>query len=143
VVRPSLLIIFFLFPVLTCAAERMCDKFDFLDCPDVFSGNRSGGASVPGQGPSLSTVPASIADIDRTGIELIKYEGSYDVNLVAGTGVIGFGFSTTNNEGAFFGNIPIESDQEYWIRKTNTDRYKSQKVSWPLISLARKREANP
>jgi hypothetical protein len=107
----------------------MCDKFDFLECPDVFSGNRSGGASVPGQGASLSSVPASIANVDRTGLEVIKYEGSYDVNIVAGTGVVGSGFSTTNNEGTFFGNIPIESDQEYWTRKTNTDKYKSQKLN--------------
>lgn len=114
------------------AAERMCDKFDFLDCPDVFSGNRSGGASVPGQGPSLSTVPASIANIDRTGIEIIKYDGSYDINFVAGTGVVGSGFSTTNNEGTFFGNIPIESDSEYWVRKTNTDKYKSKKINGVL-----------
>jgi hypothetical protein len=110
----------------------MCDKFDFLDCPDVFSGNRSGGASVPGQGPSLSTVPASIANIDRTGIEIIKYENSFDVNIVAGTGVVGSGFSTTNNEGSFFGNIPIESNEEYWNRRTNTDKYKSQKINGVL-----------
>ncbi len=110
----------------------MCDKFDFLDCPDVFSGNRSGGASVPGQGPSISTVPASIANIDRTGIEIIKYENSFDLNLVAGTGVVGSGFSTTNNEGTFFGNIPIESDQEYWVRKTNSDKYKSKKINGVL-----------
>ncbi|MFT6068996.1 MAG: hypothetical protein ACJAT2_002241 [Bacteriovoracaceae bacterium] len=114
------------------AADRMCDKFDFLDCPDVFSGNRSGGASVPGQGASLSTVPASIANIDRTGVEIIKYDSSFDINLVAGTGVVGSGFSTTNNEGTFFGNIPIESDREFWNRKTNTDKYKSQKINGVL-----------
>lgn len=110
-------------------ADRMCDKFDFMDCPDVFSGNRSSGASVPGQGPSLSNVPASIANIDKTGIEVIKYEGSYDINLVAGTGVVGSGFSTTNNEGTFFGNIPIESDNEFWTRKIGTDKFKSNKIN--------------
>ncbi|MBK23197.1 MAG: hypothetical protein CME70_04250 [Halobacteriovorax sp.] len=111
------------------SADRMCDKFDFLDCPDVFSGNRSSGASVPSQGASLSSVPASIANVDRTGVEVIKYVGSYDVNFVAGTGVVGSGFSTTNNEGTFFGNVPLESDAEYLVRRIRSDKFKSQKYN--------------
>ena len=64
-------------------------------------------------------VPASIANIDRTGIETI------DINFVAGTGVVGSGFSTTNNEGTFFGNIPLESDAEFLVREINRCQYRS------------------
>lgn len=123
---PTILVIF---SFSVSAADRLCDKLDFIDCPDAFSGNRSSGASVPGQGSILSTAPASIANINKTGIEAIKYEGSYDINIVSGTGVVGSGFSTSNNEGTFFGNIPIETDNEFWTRKINTDKYKSHKLN--------------
>lgn len=111
---------------------RLCDKFDFIECPDVFSGNRSTGASVPGQGGAIATVPASIADVDKTGVEVIRYGPSYDINLVSGTGVVGSGFSTTNNEGTFFGNVPIESDQEFYVREIRSDKFKSQKYNGVL-----------
>ena len=143
----SILLLTFLlgFVVPSFGADRMCDKFDFLDCPDVFSGNRSTGASIPGQGASLSSVPASIANVDRTGIEFTKYNGSFDINFVTGTGVVGSGFSTTNNEGTFFGNIPIESDEEYYVRDLNTDKYKSHKfngvVAFNLFGKAKKKKA--
>jgi len=113
-------------------AARICERFKYIACPGVFSGGRSSGASLPSRSSSFSFNPSGISPKKGFGIEVIKYVNSFDFSIFSGTGVVGSGLSSTNNEGTYFGNIPYESDAEYQVRKLRTDKFKPQKYSAAL-----------
>ena len=128
----------------TSNAQKLCEQFKFVSCPDSFNGSRNtSSASLPLNSAAMTSNPASMT-VDRGfGAEIIKYRSYYDINLISGTGVIGSGFSTTNNEGSFFGNIPIEDINLYKARKINGDKYKSDKYTGVFaVNLYGKKKKN-
>lgn len=122
-------------------SKRLCETIEAMKCPDSFNGRRTTGASLPTRASGATSNPAGISTDKGFGIESINYEDSYAVSLFSGTGVVGSGLATSNNEGTFFGNIPYESQEEYEVRRRRTDKFKSEKyVFITAVSLLGKKK---
>ena len=140
----ALFILFNLYIQESFARKELCEQFTFIACPSAFAASRSNtNASVPSNAASGAANPASMT-VDRGfGVEALNFGSWWDVNIVAGTGVIGSGFSTSNSEGTFFGNTTQETNQDYENRIKAGHKFKSQKVNtifaFSLIGGGKKR----
>jgi hypothetical protein len=112
------------------AADRLCDVYDWMACPDAFGASRSTtGASMPLNSASAPSNPASMSTEKGFGAEVIKYKNWYDVSIVSGTGVVGSALSVSNNEGTFFGSVPLETEEEIRIRDIEKRKFRGEKFT--------------
>ena len=83
----------------------------------------------PTKSDSIKLNPAAVPVEQVTGIEVIDYDGSFDVGLVKGLGRIGAALSPTNNDQTFFGAPALEAPTEFLDRMDSRTKYSSGKFT--------------
>jgi hypothetical protein len=126
----SLLVLFSLLLGYSVNAERLCDTYSWMACPDAFAASRSTtSSSLPLNSASAPSNPSSMSVDKGYGLEVLKFGPYYDLSLITGTGVVGSAFSVTNNDNTFFGERAPENIDTYVYRELNDKKYKSPKIS--------------
>ncbi len=90
--------------------------------------SRSAGASLPSVNAAAFNNPAAISLNRGLGVESIHYDGYAQVGLITGTGRIGAAISNFPNDGTFFGNTAIESDNDYRKRIIDGKKFEDDKI---------------
>lgn len=126
-------IFFLLFFLSSCASKSkptICQYLKLDNCNNSKrSLSRSAGASLPSVNSAAFNNPAAVALSRGLGIESIHYQGNAQIGLVTGTGRIGAAISNNPSDGTFFGNVPIETMNEYRERHVFEKPYETEKFS--------------
>lgn len=126
--------LFILFQILlSCASNSrptICEYLELDNCNNSKrSLSRSSGASLPSVNSAAFSNPAAIALNRGVGIESIHYHGQAQLGIVTGTGRIGAALSNNPTDGTFFGNVPIESVNDFRKRSIDFLPYTTDKIS--------------
>ena len=121
----SLLILFI--TLNTFADYDPCKYISLKSCGNRFASNKSIGSSQPSVNRSFSA-PSSLAMFRGFGVESIFFDGA-DFSIVAGSGRVGAGATSTNTDDTFFGNTSKEYTPDYEFRKADGSKYTSDKFS--------------
>lgn len=105
-----------------------CKYVDYKFCGNQYASNKSIGSSQPSVNRGFSA-PSSLALFKGLGVESIFFDGA-DFSLVAGSGKVGAGATSTNSDDTFFGNYAKEYFSHYEQRKENGSKFESDKLSF-------------
>lgn len=114
----------------TRSRPTICEYLKLDNCNNSKrSLSRSAGASLPSVNSAAFNNPAAVALSRGLGIESIHYQGIAQLGLVTGTGRIGAAISNYPSDGTFFGNIAVESTNEFRKRTVLKKAYEADKIA--------------
>ncbi len=90
---------------------------------------RSAGASLPSVNAAAFSNPAAIALNRGLGIESIHYKNEMQIGVVTGTGRVGAAVANLPNNGTFFGQTAIETDNSYRVRRIDREKFQEDKLA--------------
>lgn len=122
-----LLLIIFLHGCSSGQSGRPCEWFAILQCPGDNTPEGNFRFAQPSQTGQTNLNPALIDTETKVGIEVLNFRKYWDANLITGTGRTGSAFSSTNTDGTFFGNIPIETFEDRNRRQNKNRPFKTRK----------------
>lgn len=109
-------------------AWSFCEALNVIDCRK-FGLSKSSGGSQPSSSSGFSFNPSSIPTDKGIGFEILSYNGDQDFALVSGTGKVGAAISASSYEDSFFGNMSYESNNNYFKRKKEGEKFLNNKYN--------------
>ena len=115
-------------------AADLCEILNIKNCPGVSKqSRRSSAQSLPTIGTAVQFNPANVSHDRGLGVETIYQPSqSPSFSFVTGTGKTGAALVSSKLENGFFGNRVIELEQDYLVRRSEKEQYKSDKYSLAL-----------
>ena len=111
------------------SAEFCIAPGQYCRAPGEESTHSKAAPAYPTTSSAVSINPATVPTDDQWGLGTIIYKGAPDFVIVKGTGRVGAAVSLTSGEDTFFGAPSFETDQQYFNREINRDKYRSDKFS--------------